>query len=293
MTEQEKSQKQEADFIKLIINIAVFVLLIVGATFGIFFDFTPSKELETWVDTATIFTGVATPILSTVSVFLLYFVWKDNRRELAATKQALIEQSDTQNFSVIKDAVFKVTDDIKSSLNRKVLFANGKNGCYLEAEHTHQYEQLKIQSEDDFYEKEILTIEDYLEGHYRSFTPLKGAPDLELVNSDGLRMLIYGVPSEQCLDEVRMLGLFLNKVRSEEYKNILELTLFSKLTPHSWLLLIEIAHRLHTVAEKDKDTTLLVFLEISSLVCRQSLQITYLKALPNVVFEDLKKFNVI
>ena len=103
MTEQEKTQKQEADFIKLIINIAVFVLLIVGATFGIFFDFTPSKELETWVDTATIFTGVATPILSTVSVFLLYFVWKDNRRELAATKQALTEQSDTLSLIHISE----------------------------------------------------------------------------------------------------------------------------------------------------------------------------------------------
>ncbi|WP_283710689.1 hypothetical protein [Pseudoalteromonas prydzensis] len=293
MTEQEKLQRKESEFIKVMIIIALSVLLGVGGTFGYFFEFSPSRDIKTWVYTATIFTGVATPILTTVSVFLLYFVWKDNRRELAETKKALTEQSDTQNFSVIKEAVFNIADDIKSSLNKKVLFANGENGCFLEMENTSRFEKLNSENDNDFYEKEIKTIEDYLKDHYQLFAPLDNASKLEPVNSVNLRKLIYGKPTEPCIDRVRMLGLFLKKVKSEEYKNILELTLFSKLTAYSWLLLIDIAHRLYVIAEEDKDAALLVFLEVSGLVCRQSLQVGYIKALPEGVIADLKKYNLI
>ena len=73
MTKQEALQRKESEFLKIIMIIALSVLLGVGSTFGYFFEFSPSREFKTWVDTATIFTGVATPILSTVSVFLLYF----------------------------------------------------------------------------------------------------------------------------------------------------------------------------------------------------------------------------
>lgn len=69
MVEQDNLQKKEREFLKIMMIIALSVLLGVGCTFGYFFEFSPSRDLKTWVDTATIFTGVATPILTTVSVF--------------------------------------------------------------------------------------------------------------------------------------------------------------------------------------------------------------------------------
>jgi len=41
MTEQEKLQRKESEFIKVMIIIALSVLLGVGGTFGYFFEFSP------------------------------------------------------------------------------------------------------------------------------------------------------------------------------------------------------------------------------------------------------------
>ncbi|WP_217876716.1 hypothetical protein [Pseudoalteromonas shioyasakiensis] len=268
MTEQKKTQKQEADFIKLIINIAVFVLLIVGATFGIFFDFTPSKELETWVDTATIFTGVATPILSTVSVFLLYFVWKDNRRELAATKQALTEQSDTQSFSVIKDAVFDVAGEIKTELNRTALFAYDEKRCFLELDNSNLYKSLVKEDDSEFVDKKNIKLDLFLEYYYELFRP-RDYIELKPLNSNALRQLIFSEPFDSCIDKTKMLGLFLSKVKSDEYKSILKITLFTKLGVYTCLLMTEISHRLYHDSKYNDDTALLVFREVAELTYSQ------------------------
>tara|TARA_Y100000310_G_scaffold345868_1_gene472062 strand:+ start:29401 stop:30276 length:876 start_codon:yes stop_codon:yes gene_type:complete len=291
MTEQETIQKREAEFIKLIINIAVFVLLVVGVTFGIFFDFTPSKELKTWVDTATIFTGVATPILSTVSVFLLYFVWKDNRRELAETKKALSEQSDTQNFSVIKDAVFDVAEKVKESLQSNVGMGQIGEEVLLVSESSPAFKidyPPKPNGEEGL---TIMKLEFFLEYYFR-FSREKPIESTRYNNS--LKGLILSAPTLQYIDKVKSIALFMKALKSDEFKEVLEITLFAKLTIFTWLMFVEIAyHLLKTAKEGEQDIAELVFIEIAGLTCRQLKAVAWLNALSDEVLFELQKRKLI
>ncbi len=283
MTEQEIQQKKEAEFIKLIIIVAVFVLLIVGITFGFLFELTPSKKLKTWVDTATIFTGVATPILSTVSVFLLYFVWKDNRRELAATKKALTEQSDTQNFSVIKDAVFEIAYQAKLRLQNDVEIFETDNR--IEFVNLDQETRNVI---DDYYLENMKTIpfEEFLFSYFM-FTKVKPI-EKNKKNLQHIDML-YSEETFYFIDKIKSIAMFMMKIKSIEYKSILEITLFSKLTIFSWLMFTEIAFHLYkTTREEEKKYSELVFLEIAGLTCRQLKEVYWIDALSDEVLLELK-----
>ncbi|KZY47268.1 hypothetical protein A3733_11470 [Pseudoalteromonas shioyasakiensis] len=293
MTEHEEIQKREAEFIKLIIIIAVFALLIVSTTFGIFFDFTPSKELKTWVDTATIFTGVATPILSTVSVFLLYFVLKDNRRELAETKRALSEQSDTQNFSVIKDAVFDVAEKAKEQMLEEVkVISDGDGDTYLISSKSDDQTFLDFDWYDETTESyEIKTLEEVVKDY---FIFMASNPCFDDLKESTYKNIIYTEPFFTYIDKVKTISLFLKSIKSKEYREIIEITLFTKLTIFSWLLFVEIAHHLYKTASKeDKATAELVFEEMAGLICRQLKEQQWIRSLSDEALTELKTRKLI
>ena len=284
MAEQEKLQRKESEFLKIMMIIALSVLLGVGATFGYFFEFSPSRELKTWVDTATIFTGVVTPILSTISVFLLYFVWKDNRRELAETKRALSEQSDTQNFSVIKDAVFEIADQVKIRLIDDVEI--------FEVDNKIEFVNLDNETRnviDDYYLENMKTIpfEDFL---FRYFMFTKSKPiELNEKNLQHIDML-YSEETFYFIDKIKSISMFMMKIKSLEYKSILEITLFSKLTIFSWLMFTEIAFHLYkTAKDEEKSYSELVFIEIAGLTCRQLKEVYWLDSLSDEVLLELEE----
>ncbi|WP_350544883.1 hypothetical protein [Pseudoalteromonas sp. 5-MNA-CIBAN-0065] len=284
MTKQEALQRKESEFLKIIMIIALSVLLGVGSTFGYFFEFSPSREFKTWVDTATIFTGVATPILSTVSVFLLYFVWKDNRRELAATKKALTEQSDTQNFRVIKDAVFEIAYQAKLRLQNDVEILETDNR--IEFVNLDQGTRNVI---DDYYLENMKTIpfEEFLFSYF-VFTKVKPI-EKNKKNLQHIDML-YSEETFYFIDKIKSIAMFMMKIKSIEYKSILEITLFSKLTIFSWLMFTEIAFHLYkTAKEEERKYSELVFLEIAGLTCRQMKEVYWLDSLSEQVLSELKE----
>ncbi|MFP3352263.1 hypothetical protein R0K04_12670 [Pseudoalteromonas sp. SIMBA_153] len=292
MTEQEQLQKKESEFLKVMMIIALSVLLGVGGAFGYFFEFTPSRDLKTWVDTATIFTGVATPILTVISVFLLYFVWKDNRRELAETKKALIEQSDTQNFSVIKDAVFEVADEVKELLQLEVKEINKKISYTLLDIDNPLYEVptsfLDIDWDDEFPKETIRKIkqESILEKY---FFHMKGKSFVSEEKEIQFENIIFTDTFFKYIDKVKTIALFMRALKSREYKGILEITLFSKLTIFTWLFFVEIAfHLLKTAKVGEKETAELVFAEIAGLTCRQLKEVYWIDALSDEVLLELK-----
>lgn len=288
MEEQSNLQKKESEFLKVMMIIALSVLLGVGGTFGYFFEFTPSRDLKAWVDTATIFTGVATPILTTVSVFLLYFVWKDNRRELAETKKALIEQSDTQNFSVIKDAVFEIVEQAKILSQRKVVLINyGKEVKLFDLDD----ESLTIEEgdvDDDMkYESTKYIVENLLHDY---FLWSKSEKIGNIPRSTSQKNLIFNNQFHDYIEKINTLALFMQALKSDKYRQILEITLFAKLTIFTWLLFVEIAfHLLKTAKEGEKETAELVFLEIAGLTCRQLKEVYWLDSLSDEVLSELKK----
>lgn len=261
-------------------------------TFIFIFGFKPSKSLEHWADTATVITGIASPFLTTISVFLLYLVWKDNRIELAATKQALTEQSDTQSFSVIKDAAFDVAGEIKTELNRTVLFAYDEKRCFLELDSSNLYKSLVKEDDSEFVDKQNIKLDLFLEYYYELFRPRDYA-ELKPINSNALRQLIFSEPFYSCIDKTKMLGLFLSKVKSDEYKSILKITLFTKLGVYTCLLMTEISHRLYYDSKYNDDTALLVFREVAELTYSQREGKFFIKSLPDTVVNDLIRLKLI
>ena len=286
MVEQEIQQEKEAEFIKLMIIVAVFVLLIVGTTFGFLFGLKPSEELKTWVDTATIFTGVATPILSTVSVFLLYFVWKDNRRELAETKKALIEQSDTQNFSVIKDALFEIAEQIQILLAVEVILASRDIEFSLSPNDGNTYKSSFISKSEHKECSEIMLTKVFLKQYFFHMKTEKYSDKKKECN---YKALIFSGVMFPYIEKVKTLALFMRALKSMEYRGILEITLFSKLTIFTWLFFVEIAfHLLKTAKVGEKETAELVFAEIAGLTCRQLKEVYWIDALSDEVLLELK-----
>jgi heme/copper-type cytochrome/quinol oxidase subunit 2 len=283
MTEQEIQQKKEAEFIKLMIIVAVFVLLIVGATFGILFGLTPSEELKTWVDTATIFTGVATPILSTVSVFLLYFVWKDNRRELKATKQALIEQSDTQNFSVFKAAICEVTDSVEQILTVKVLLKRTERETVLYLENTRLY---NLSQDPLTYDECIMSFKVFLE-HY--FETMRSKPLEQDAHTQSFKRLLISANTHPFIEKIKTIALFFNKQKNNVHLDTLEIIVFNKLSLFTWLMFVEISFHLYKQPNKGEEIEAeLVFAVIAGLICRQLKDVYWIDALSDEVLLELK-----
>jgi hypothetical protein len=282
----------EKDYLKALIIFAIIILLIAAWSFLRTFGKSVSNELTVWANTATFINGIATPLLSVISVFILYLVWKDNRIELAATKQALTEQSDTQSFSVIKDAVFDVAGEIKTELNRTVLFAYDEKRCFLELDSSNLYKSLVKEDDSEFVDKKNIKLDLFLEYYYELFRPRDYA-ELKPINSNALRQLIFSEPFYSCIDKTKMLGLFLSKVKSDEYKSILKITLFTKLGVYTCLLMTEISHRLYYNSKYNDDTALLVFREVAELTYSQREGKFFIKSLPDVVVNDLIKLKLI
>ncbi|MCG9710622.1 hypothetical protein L1D46_17680 [Pseudoalteromonas sp. Isolate3] len=282
----------EKDYLKALIIFAIIILLVAAWSFIRTFGKSVSNELTVWANTATFISGIATPLLSAISVFILYLVWKDNRIELAATKQALTEQSDTQSFSVIKDAVFDVAGEIKTELNRTVLFAYDEKRCFLELDSSNLYKSLIKETDSEFLDKKIIKLDLFLEYYYELFRPHDNI-DLKPINSNALRQLIFSKPFYSCIDKTKMLGLFLSKVKSDEYKSILKITLFTKLGVYTCLLMTEISHRLYYDSKYNDDTALLVFREVAELTYSQREGKFFIKSLPDVVVNDLIKLKII
>ena len=285
MTEHEKQQKEERDFLKIIMIIFLSTMLGVCWVFGHFFGFSPSKSLDVWYQTATIFTGVTTPFISAISVFLLYFVWKDNRRELAETKKALTEQSDTQNFSVIKDAVFEIADQVKVCLQKDVVMGMGSNGWILSNVNSPVSDTRFLPDEQGQEQRDEMKLESFLQLY---FTFTRSKPIEKNRYNDSKKELIFSNPTFEFIEKVKTIALFVRETKSINYKNILEITLFAKLNIFTWLMFVEISfHLFKTATLAEKETAELVFEEIAGLTCRQLKEAYWIDALSDEVLLEL------
>ncbi len=285
MTEHEKQQKEERDFLKIIMIIFLSTMLGVCWVFGHFFGFSPSKSLDVWYQTATIFTGVTTPFISAISVFLLYFVWKDNRRELAETKKALTEQSDTQNFSVIKDAVFEIADQVKVCLQKDVVMGMGSNGWILTNVNSPVSDTRFLPDEQGKEQRDEMKLESFLKLYF-TFTHSK--PIEKNRYNDSMKELIFSNPTFEFIEKVKTIALFVRETKSINYKNILEITLFAKLNIFTWMMFVEISfHLFKTATLAEKETAELVFEEIAGLTCRQLKEVYWIDALSDEVLLEL------
>ncbi|WP_157863176.1 hypothetical protein [Pseudoalteromonas translucida] len=270
-----------------ILFLVLFLVLGFLDTFFNRFTYNLNTPIQNWVDTAVYFNNALSPILLLATVILLYWTWKDNRKELAATKKALVEQSDTQNFSVIKDAVFEIAVGVRKSMRKNITVFDDNNEIYFI--NLNKFENTEI---DDYFYKHSrnTTLEAFLSNY---FIFMRAKPNINIERNRQHMLMIFSDETHEYNDKVKSISLFLRALKSKEYKSILEITLFSKLTIFTWLMFVEIAFHLYkTAKDEEKNTSKLVFIEIAGLTCRQMPDKTWLSALSDETRDKITAFNI-
>ncbi|MBB1419711.1 hypothetical protein H5187_20935 [Pseudoalteromonas sp. SG44-1] len=284
----------DSRMINLALIIAFFMLLLLTFLFAIKFGIGLPADIQTWQNTSSYFQNIIALLTGPLSLLILYFVWKDNRQELAETKKALTEQSDTQNFSVIKDAVFEIADQVTLLLKKNVNVIDRDSSYILEnVDNSLQEEEpqnfLDCDWDIDPLTEDIRTIklEDFVKEY---FIHMKSEPfELEEKETQ-YENVIFTSEFFTFIDKVKTISLFMRSLKGVEYKEVLEIILFSKLTIFTWLLFVEIAfHLLTTAKEGEKETAELVFVEIAGLTCRQLKEANWINALSDEVLLELKE----
>ena len=284
----EVGQKEfDSRMINLALIIAFLTLLLLTYLFTIKFGFGLPDDLQTWQTTSSYFQNIIALLTGPLSLLILYFVWKDNRQELAETKKALTEQSDTQNFSVIKDAVFEIADQVKVCLQKDVVRGMGNNGWILSNVSSPISNTLFLPDEQGIEQRKEMKLELFLQ-EYFTFTRCK--PIVKNSDNDSMKKLIFSNPTFEFIEKVKTIALFVHATKSIDFKKILEITLFAKLTIFTWLMFVEIAfHLLKTAKVGEKETAELVFEEIAGLTCRQLKEVYWLDSLSDEVLLELKE----
>ncbi len=285
----EVGQKEfDSRMINLALIIAFLTLLLLTYLFTIKFGFGLPDDLQTWQTTSSYFQNIIALLTGPLSLLVLYFVWKDNRQELAETKKALTEQSDTQNFSVIKDAVFDVVEQVKLLTQKKVVLINYDKEIKL---FDLDDESLTVKNEDvddDMkYKSTTYITEDLIHDYFIWAISEKAS---EIPRSISQKNLIYSGQFFDYIDKIKTLALFMQALKSPDYRQILEITLFSKLSIFTWLFFVEIAYHLLKYADdREKKVADLVFAEIAGLTCRQLKDIYWINSLSDEVLLELKE----
>ena len=265
------------------IFIAIFGCSIFVFEFFSIFNFNLNTPIERWVATATYFSNVFSPILLFVSILLLYRTWKDSKEalevqklELIETRIVLKEQSDTQSYSVFKETLFQVIDQIKKLNDKK---------CKLK----HDERKWSLFTDDNFNFRSIkesdMPFETFLQAY---FFEMRSKPLENDELSLSFKNLIF-YDTHIYIEKIKTIALLLHNIEKNRYKPILEIAIFNRLTIFTWLFFIEIVYHLYIYSnDVEKHTSELVFMEVAGLTCRQLKDVYWIDALSDEVLLELK-----
>lgn len=265
------------------IFIAIFGCSIFVFEFFSIFNFNLNTPIERWVATATYFSNVFSPILLFVSILLLYRTWKDSKEalevqklELIETRIVLKEQSDTQSYSVFKETLFQVIDQIKKLNDKK---------CKLK----HDERKWSIITDDNFDFRSIkesdMPFETFLQAY---FFEMRSKPlENDELSLSFKRLIFEG--TNVYIEKIKTIALLLSNIEGNRYKSILEISIFNKLTIFTWLMFVEISFHLYKQPNKGEEIEAeLVFAVIAGLICRQLKDVYWIDALSDEVLLELK-----
>ncbi|TVU86102.1 hypothetical protein FQP85_03225 [Pseudoalteromonas neustonica] len=249
------------------------------------FSFNLNTPIENWVATASYFNNVFSPILLFVSILLLYRTWKDSKEaleiqklELVETRIVLKEQSDTQSFSVLKEAFFQVIDRIDNLYKKECILKHDEEKWSLVIEG-----QWNFKSENLNKNESKMSFETFLQSYFVEM-------QLELdEQSLSYKNLIFE-SSFDYIEKVKTVALLSRNMEGNQYKPILEIIVFHRLTIFAWLFFVEISYHLFKFTQdKEKEAAELVFAEIAGLTCRQLKELYWINSLSDEVLLELKE----
>lgn len=269
------------------------VIAILGCVFFMYeffnsFNFNLNTPIESWVATATYFNNVFSPILLFATILLLYRTWKDSKEalevqklELIETRVVLKEQSDTQSFSVLKEAFAQVIDRVSDSTKMKCILVHEENKYSLVSEGDFSFNNKELKKN-----KSEMPFETFLQAYFFEMKT-------KSIKDDDISLSFKNLIFESTFDyveKVKTIALLLNNMGDNKYRPILEITVFHRLTIFTWLFFVEIAfHLFKNVEDSEKEATELVFTEIAGLTCRQMKDVYWLDSLSDELLAELKE----
>jgi len=290
----EKKQTRIPLGLLTVISAAIACSLI-GIEFFRRFSFNNNAPIENWITTATYLNNAISPILLFASVLLLYRTWSDSKKalevqkqELEATKVVLKEQTDTQNFSVFKEALFEITDSIDILLEKKVLFKRTEGDSRLYTEGSWGFKTELKEFPDD---ERFMTYLDFLSDYFFEKRRIRVKND-EV--SESFKKLIF-TDTYQYIEKIKTIALLFHKQELNVHRDTLELIIFHRLHIFVWLMFLEIAYKLYREETKENshESAELVFEVIAGLTCRQLKEIYWLKALSPEIERELRARNLL
>lgn len=113
-TKHEKNRNHIFKIASIVGLFLSFILIIFLYQFGV----TPSDNIQTWNNTASIINSLVSPSIAAISLILLYNIWIDNREELQKTKEALSEQSALHKYNIIENTILKLTNQFNDEIDK-------------------------------------------------------------------------------------------------------------------------------------------------------------------------------
>ncbi len=136
----KKNPDKPSSFYQIKPKQIIFLLFFITISFFIFIllfgDEKSVYEKQIWIDSATFINNFFTPIILTITLFVIYKTWQTSKSELEDTRKELIKTREIQNVSFTIDLLRQRLSDFNSHLNETVNEVGIKNGCLLILRHS-------------------------------------------------------------------------------------------------------------------------------------------------------------
>ena len=242
----------------------IFIFICFVSVFGI----GAPKNIQTWTNTSSVFYNLTSTCIAVISLILLLNIWKDNRKELKETREALQDQLNIQNFTVTKETVTSVIFQIKELNKRHIILIENNYNYVIKSVGERgdlDFTSLTINNNGN---SDQFTHSNFFEEYFLSVGSKNISNDYSHPNN--YKSLIFDKNFFIYKDKIIALGLLLNSVRSEEYKKILRVILYPELSIFTWLFMIEISSHIHLYEKENSHINMKgVFTEIANLVYLQ------------------------
>ncbi|MBS3796670.1 hypothetical protein [Pseudoalteromonas sp. BDTF-M6] len=102
--------------------VAIAVVYSVGTlvVFLLYFDINPSLPMSDWVNTAVYFNNILSPVFLLITIFLVYFTYRDNKAELQGTRQLIKNQIEHANYESARKQVLLIVDELSKDINTTI-----------------------------------------------------------------------------------------------------------------------------------------------------------------------------
>ncbi|WP_165725203.1 hypothetical protein [Pseudoalteromonas sp. SA25] len=242
----------------------IFIFICFVSVFGI----GAPKNIQTWTNTSSVFYNLTSTCIAVISLILLLNIWKDNRKELKETREALQDQLNIQNFTVTKETVTSVIFQIKELNKRHIILIENNYNYVIKSVGERgdlDFTSLTINNNGN---SDQFTHSNFFEEYFLSVGSKNISNDYSHPNN--YKSLIFDKNFFIYKDKIIALGLLLNSVRFEEYKKILRVILYPELSIFTWLFMIEISSHIHLYEKENSHINMkAVFTEIANLVYLQ------------------------